>query len=124
MTDPNVYGTRAETKYDFAGWTWGGEIPENLIELLSIQAAQLVVEEMARDAHIWLTSNDADGSIIELSSLDGHILFSVPFLEAVEQWIRSRAGGDNDDIHPDDAKELVAALELALGKIKARIRAS
>ena len=121
MTDPNVYDVSAETEYDFARWTWGGEIPENLIELLSIQAAQLVVQEMARDAHIWLTTNDAEDAIIELSSLDGHVCFSVPFSKAIDQWFTSRSGGD-DKIHPDDAQPLLTVLEAAVARIRASLR--
>jgi hypothetical protein len=121
MTDPNVYGVSAEVAYDFGGWTWGGEIPENLIELLSIQAAQLVVQEMARDAHIWLTCNDAGEPIIEFSSLDGHASFSVPLLVAIDQWLASRRGSD-DKIHPGDAETLLPALEAAAENIRTHIR--
>ena len=121
MTDPNVYGVCVETEYDFAGWTWGGEIPDNLIELLSIQAAQIVVQEMARDAHIWLTSNDAGDPIIELSSLDGHVRFSVLLSKTIDQWLASRVGGD-DKIHPDDGQTLLPALEAAVEKIRTHIR--
>lgn len=121
MAGENDYGVRAEIGYPFDNWQWDGEIPTDLIERLSIQAGKLVLGEMARDARIVLTEDNSI-PIIEFYCFDGHVRLTHPLSEAIDQWLASRIGGPDDDIHPEDAKELLTVLERATAKIKAHIR--